>query len=81
MKKRQAASAALDKSQGWTPPSHSPELSSLPFECCIKEYGVRCSHPVDSNAMVVDGLDEPLCSEPDCFGWERRFAMFGTTIH
>jgi protection-of-telomeres protein 1 len=53
-------------------------VSSRPFECCIKEYGVRCTHLEDPNAMDVDG---EVCSEPGCFGWERRFAMFGTTIH
>ncbi|KAJ5558969.1 hypothetical protein N7461_002941 [Penicillium sp. DV-2018c] len=54
------------------------KVSSLPFKCCIKEYGVRCTHPRDPDAMDVDG---EVCSEPGCFGWERRFAMFGTTIH
>lgn len=77
VKQQQAASAARDKSQGWSPPRHS----SRPFECCVKEYGVRCSHPADSNAMLIDGIEEQPCSQPDCFGWERRFAMFGTTIH
>ncbi|KAJ5770351.1 uncharacterized protein N7511_002402 [Penicillium nucicola] len=57
----------------------TPEpLSSLPFKCCIKEYGVPCTHDKDPNAMEVDGED---CSQPDCFGWERRFGIFGTTIH
>ncbi|KAJ5295589.1 hypothetical protein PENANT_c001G08974 [Penicillium antarcticum] len=53
-------------------------LSSLPFKCLIKEYGVPCTHEKDPNAMEVDGED---CSQPDCFGWERRFGIFGTTIH
>ncbi|KAJ5690591.1 hypothetical protein N7462_004983 [Penicillium macrosclerotiorum] len=61
----------------WVP----PKPSSLPFICCIKEYGVRCSHSRDPDAMQVDGAKEELCMLPDCFGWERRFAMFGTTIH
>ncbi|KAJ5165971.1 hypothetical protein N7492_006267 [Penicillium capsulatum] len=52
-------------------------LSSMPFACCVKEYGVRCAHPRDPDAMEVDGE----CSQANCFGWERRFAMFGTTIH
>ncbi|KAJ6099176.1 hypothetical protein N7467_000711 [Penicillium canescens] len=59
--------------------NQNPEpLSSLPFKCCIKEYGVKCTHSKDPNAMDVDGED---CSQPDCFGWERRFGIFGTTIH
>ena len=52
--------------------SKKDSLSSLPFACCIKEYGVRCKHK-----SLPDGLG---CRNPDCFGWERRFAMFGTTI-
>jgi hypothetical protein len=58
--------------QSWGP------VKSCPFECCIKEYGVQCTHGKDPNAMDVDG---GMCTQPDCFGWERRFAMFGTTIH
>ncbi|KAJ5782560.1 hypothetical protein N7457_004334 [Penicillium paradoxum] len=54
------------------------QVRSRPFECCIKEYGVRCTHSKDPNAMDIDG---DVCSYPGCFGWERRFAMFGTTIH
>ncbi|CAP95093.1 Pc21g01960 [Penicillium rubens Wisconsin 54-1255] len=58
--------------QSWGP------VKSCPFECCIKEYGVRCTHGKDPDAMDIDG---GMCTHPDCFGWERRFAMFGTTIH
>ncbi|KGO74679.1 Telomere end binding protein [Penicillium italicum] len=58
--------------QSWGP------VKSCPFECCIKEYGVQCTHGKDPNLMDVDGK---VCTHPDCFGWERRFAMFGTTIH
>lgn len=76
-KQEQIATANSGDDRGWEPPTHS----SLPFECCIKEYGVRCPHPADTNAMLVDGLDEHPCSHPDCFGWERRFAMFGTRIY
>ncbi|KAF4760343.1 hypothetical protein HAV15_008310 [Penicillium sp. str.  len=58
--------------QSWGP------VKSCPFECCIKEYGVRCTHSKDPNVMDVDG---EVCTHLGCFGWERRFAMFGTTIH
>ncbi|KAJ5952692.1 uncharacterized protein N7479_011105 [Penicillium vulpinum] len=58
--------------QNWGP------VKSCPFECCIKEYGVQCTHSKDPNIMDVDG---EVCTHPGCFGWERRFAMFGTTIH
>jgi hypothetical protein len=53
-------------------------VSSIPFECHIKEYGVPCTHAKESDAMDVDGQ---ICSQADCFGWERRFAIFDTTIH
>lgn len=52
--------------------------SNLPFSCCIKEYGVRCRHSEDTDAMAIDGQ---LCVQKDCFGWERRFSLYATTIH
>ncbi|KAJ5811605.1 hypothetical protein N7474_007906 [Penicillium riverlandense] len=73
LEKKQQAAAASTNNQAWAP---FPSVS-LPFICCIKEYGVRCSHQTDPDAVAVDG---EVCSQPDCFGWERRFAMFGTTI-
>ncbi|KAK2739612.1 hypothetical protein FQN55_009348 [Onygenales sp. PD_40] len=42
----------------------SGKPSTRPFECCIKEFGVR-SRKGESG---------------DGFGWERRFRMYGTTI-
>ncbi|PTU24890.1 hypothetical protein P175DRAFT_055008 [Aspergillus ochraceoroseus IBT 24754] len=57
-------------------PLDSGSVSSLPFTCCIKEYGVRCHHP------VTDNDNDPLpCGDRDCFGWERKFGMFMTVIH
>ncbi|KAJ5587067.1 uncharacterized protein N7459_002832 [Penicillium hispanicum] len=69
-KKREAGSA-LD---------YHPQapVKSLPFTCLIKEYGVPCSHIQDPDAMPIE--DDP-CNQSGCFGWERQFAMFGTTIH
>lgn len=51
--------------------------SSRPFTCCIQEYGVRCSHLSDADAISYDTSG---CSREDCFGWERRFGIFQTTI-
>ncbi|KAJ5812879.1 Telomere end binding protein [Penicillium robsamsonii] len=67
------SNAMASGQQSWGP------VKSRPFECCIKEYGVRCTHGKDPNVMDIDGGE--VCAYPDCFGWERRFAMFGTTIH
>ena len=55
-------------------------VSSVPFICCIKEYGVKCSHNSDADDEMVVNHDFG-CSHEDCFGWERRFAMFQTTIN
>lgn len=59
-------------------------VSSMPFACCVKEYGVRCSHEErgkgDSDKLDTDDLPGPVCEREGCFGWERRFAMFGTVI-
>ncbi|KAJ5159703.1 uncharacterized protein N7482_006707 [Penicillium canariense] len=74
---KQKHAADTGSTADWVP----SKTSSLPFKCCIKEYGVPCTHPRNPDAMVVDGPDRQVCVEPDCFGWERRFAMFGTTIH
>ncbi|KAK9854518.1 hypothetical protein MYU51_003575 [Penicillium brevicompactum] len=68
----QKMKAMASGSQTWGP------VSSVPFECCIKEYGVPCTHSKDSNAMDID---DEACVQTGCFGWERRFALFGTTIH
>ncbi|CAI7668425.1 unnamed protein product [Penicillium pancosmium] len=75
-RKQESAASAIGDDEPWQP----VKCSSVPFKCCIKEYGVKCSHK-DPDAMAVDGEDEDMCSQPGCFGWERRFAMFGTTIH
>ena len=53
-------------------------ISSIPFVCCVKEYGVECAHKNDPDRMQIDDLD---CSYEGCLGWERRFAMFETVIH
>lgn len=78
---KQQHAATADTDEYWAP----PKTSSLPFQCCVKEYGVPCAHPLDPDAMALDGPGSgsrrPGCTAPDCFGWERRFAMFGTTIH
>lgn len=42
------------------------EISNLPFECCMYEYGVE----VDEGAMTAESG----------FGFERRYRMFGVTI-
>ncbi|KAJ5279119.1 hypothetical protein N7478_004491 [Penicillium angulare] len=62
------------KGKPWAP----VKCSNLPFKCCIKEYGVPCRHSEDTDAMAID---EQLCVQKDCFGWERRFSLYATTIH
>ncbi|KAL4968394.1 telomere-binding alpha subunit central domain protein [Aspergillus stella-maris] len=53
---------------------------SLPFNCCIMEYGVQCSHP-RKLGDAGDGKGSRSCADRDCFGWERRFGLLKTTIH
>ncbi|KAI9039655.1 telomere-binding alpha subunit central domain protein [Aspergillus affinis] len=58
-------------------------ISSLPFACCIQEYGVKCSHRVAVSADDGSNGDEvgSSCNHDGCFGWERRFGMFKTRIN
>ncbi|KAJ5629331.1 Telomere end binding protein [Penicillium herquei] len=71
---KQAAAGNPIDDEDWKP----VKSSSLPFTCCIKEYGVPCRDARGSDAMAIDGH---LCVKEECFGWERRFALYGTTIH
>jgi protection of telomeres protein 1 len=57
--------------------------SVRPFTCCIKEYGVRHSHcraREDGGHADNDGDGNDPHDPTTCLGWERRFALFGTTI-
>ncbi|KAL8903995.1 MAG: hypothetical protein Q9207_003575, partial [Kuettlingeria erythrocarpa] len=66
------------------------EPKSMPFECCIKEYGVRSRRRAqvaadhDPSGGERDGHSEGHAGggrgEENNWGWERKFAMFGTTI-
>ena len=74
------------------------KATSMPFECCIREYGVRSRKARKERDRVSedDGaseLQEQRRSDggesernrgggegEENWGWERRFAMFGTTI-
>jgi hypothetical protein len=47
------------------------ESRSLPFECCLMEYGVQMDEDLGNGESV---------GEEEGFGWERMFALFGTTI-
>ena len=63
------------------------------FECCLKEYGVRNrkaqrlkGHPILRGSAAGSGEDgsadedDDVWREENGYGWERKFAMFGTTI-
>ncbi|RAH67637.1 telomere-binding alpha subunit central domain protein [Aspergillus aculeatinus CBS 121060] len=74
------------REKGAEAPHDLGALSQQPFNCCIQEYGVRCRHCIDTVDVDYDGGGDgggdvaPACTHEDCFGWERRFAMFMTTI-
>ncbi|KAI4184155.1 MAG: hypothetical protein L6R41_004946 [Letrouitia leprolyta] len=60
--------------------------SNKPFECCLKEYGIRSRKNCRGQAIESDGRSDDgkgkVANEEgvENWGWERRFAMFGTTI-
>ncbi|KAI4103813.1 MAG: hypothetical protein L6R37_003616 [Teloschistes peruensis] len=51
---------------------------SLPLECCVKEYGVRSRKR--GGLMGGGGSEGESKDGEEDWGWERRFALFGTTI-
>ncbi|EED12893.1 telomere-binding alpha subunit central domain protein [Talaromyces stipitatus ATCC 10500] len=70
------------KSSGMDTQQKGP--SQLPFTCCVKEWGVRCA--CRTNASSQDDSDRECAvvgpeHNRECLGWERRFALFGTTIN
>jgi hypothetical protein len=53
-------------------------LKSLPFYCCIQEYGVKKGGTASDSGDGLAGYE----TDPEAFfGWERRFRIHGTTIH
>lgn len=68
-RKRAAPDGQLDLTQ----PQNTP--SQRPFTCCIKEYGVPC------DCLEEGDGKESGHHEEGCLRWQRRFAMFGTTIN
>ncbi|SLM38335.1 Telomeric single stranded DNA binding POT1/Cdc13 [Lasallia pustulata] len=57
----------------WTK-TEDAQHRALPFQCCVKEYGVRRKE-ARSGWDAAGGDDEDQGG-----GWERRFRMFGTTV-
>ncbi|KAL4787911.1 hypothetical protein BJX76DRAFT_368258 [Aspergillus varians] len=66
--------------EGGESPLDLGHFSSVPFNCCIMEYGIRCSHSSGSSSED-DSKSFPGCANQDCLGWERRFGLLKTTIH
>ncbi|KAL2838288.1 hypothetical protein BJY01DRAFT_237526 [Aspergillus pseudoustus] len=54
-------------------------LTSVPFNCCIKEYGITCNHMRGSNDSY-NGEGSRACTDDDCFGWEKRYGLFKTSV-
>lgn len=63
--------------KGGTEPFNADGLTSLPFYCCVYEYGVKRSQ---LELDYEDGVASYETNPETFFGWERRFAMHGTTI-
>ena len=54
-----------------------------PFQCCLKEYGVR--KRIQRNAEAIandsgDGSEEEREGDRSDWVWERKWRMFGCTI-
>lgn len=62
---------ALDKTQ------EAPK--SKPYQCCLKEYGIKTSTRRSVQDEQIGGEDDQA-KDDDYLGWERRWRMFGTTI-
>lgn len=64
------------------PTSEKP--SALPFQCCIKEYGVRTKPQVEGGGCSIgggeEGKEDEITDLGDSSEWQRRWRMFGTTI-
>ena len=65
---------------------------SVPFQCCIKEYGVRtrkkaemdeqngCEEVNEEAGRADKNEDGEKCAVKGNLGWERRWRMWGVTI-
>jgi hypothetical protein len=57
---------------------------SKPFECCLKEYGIRdtANKPRLNRANDDEegGGDDAKSKHEENYGWERRWRLWGTTI-
>lgn len=63
---------SITRNEVFDPDRSVVSLKSLPFSCCIKEYGVRVADiSVKKEQNAEPSLD---------LGWKKRFRMFGTKI-
>lgn len=54
-----------------------------PFQCCVKEYGVKKRMPRIAEAHAdesEDGSADEKGQDRNVWVWERRWRMFGCTI-
>lgn len=62
----------------------APNPKSKPFECCLKEYGIRKTRNMakaDRASVDEEGDDsETRSTRDENYGWERRWRLWGTTI-
>ena len=60
-------------------PFKQEKPQSKPFQCCLKEYGVRKRS--QRGIGIVKGIGGDKCAgEEENWEWERKWKMFGTTI-
>ena len=71
-------SSSREGSGGGAPESDN---QGRPFQCCLKEYGVRveCEKSTEEGALQYT-LDNESNQQSTFWRWERRWRMFGCTI-
>ena len=69
---------ALKEGDGNSRPTKTEEApKSKPFECCLKEYGVKAKV---LRSIELEGHLDIESMDEDHWEWSQRWRMFGTTI-
>ena len=78
-RKSLTSNALTEVSNNPQSPKKEETRKSKPFQCCLKEYGVkRRAHQTKHIGELESENDS--AEEEDDWVWERRWKMFGTTI-
>ena len=78
-RKSEASTALKDVSSNPRVPKKEEAPRNKPFQCCLKEYGVK-KRVQQTERGEEDNVENEVTDAPDEWVWERRWRMFGTTI-